>query len=74
MTDWTPLDRRTVAVAALVMAGMSVTAGVPIGIGIAGGSSVGIALLRQGTDDAGASALEPFATAVAAYLTDYAWS
>ncbi|TQM38201.1 PH domain-containing protein [Pseudonocardia cypriaca] len=45
MTGWTALDRRTVAVTALVVAGMSITAGVPIGIGIAGASSAGTAAL-----------------------------
>jgi putative membrane protein len=45
VTGWTTLDRRTVAVTALVVAGMSITAGVHIGIGIAGGSSVGTAVL-----------------------------
>ncbi len=44
-SDWTALDRRTVAVTALVMAGLSITAGVPIGIGIARNASVGAALL-----------------------------
>jgi putative membrane protein len=43
--DWTELDRRTVAVTALVMVGVSITAGLPTGIGIARGTSAGTALL-----------------------------
>jgi putative membrane protein len=45
VTGWTSLDRRTVAVTALVMVGVSVAAGVPTGIGIARGTSAGTALL-----------------------------
>lgn len=44
-TGWVALDRRTVAVTALVMAGVSVMAGLPTGIGIARGTSAGTALL-----------------------------
>jgi len=44
-TQWAKLDRRTVAVTALFMAGFAAGAGLPTGIGIAGGSSVGTALL-----------------------------
>jgi putative membrane protein len=45
VTGWEALDRRTVAVTALTMAGLATTAGVPVGIGIAGGRSVTTALL-----------------------------
>jgi putative membrane protein len=45
VTGWTALDRRTVAVTALVMVGVSITAGTPIGIGIARNTSIGTALL-----------------------------
>jgi putative membrane protein len=44
-SGWTALDRRTVAVTALLMVGVSITAGVPTGIGIARATSVGTALL-----------------------------
>ncbi|MHA6621466.1 PH domain-containing protein [Pseudonocardia sp. DLS-67] len=42
---WVALDRRTVAVTALVMVVVSITAGLPTGIGIARGTSAGTALL-----------------------------
>lgn len=42
--DWTRLDRRTVAVTALLMAGVSVGAGLPTGIGIARSTSIATAL------------------------------
>jgi putative membrane protein len=42
--QWEQLDRRTVAVTALLMAGVSVTAGLPTGFGIARGTSVTTAL------------------------------
>lgn len=45
MTGWAALDRRTVVVAALLMAGVSISAGVPTGIGIAQATSIGTALL-----------------------------
>lgn len=48
MTDpdegWSQLDRRTIAVTAIAMVGVSIAAGVPTVIGIAGGSSLGVAL------------------------------
>lgn len=42
---WTALDRRTVAVTALIVLGLSITAGVPIGVGIARAGHPGTALL-----------------------------
>ncbi len=45
VTGWSRLDRRTVAVTALLMAGVAIAAGVPTGIGIARDASVGTALL-----------------------------
>src|SRR5690606_13110645 len=45
VTGWAALDRRTVVVAALLMAGVSISAGVPTGIGIAQATSIGTALL-----------------------------
>lgn len=44
-SEWCTLDKRTVAVTALTLAGIALGAGVPTGIGIASGSSVGTALL-----------------------------
>lgn len=44
-SGWVALDRRTVAVTALVMVGVSIMAGLPTGIGIARGTSAGTALL-----------------------------
>jgi putative membrane protein len=43
--EWERLDRRTVAVTALLMAGVAVTAGLPTGYGIAGATSVATALM-----------------------------
>ncbi|AXB48038.1 PH domain-containing protein [Amycolatopsis albispora] len=41
---WQKLDRRTIYVSALVLAGVAVGAGVPTGIGIASANSLGVAL------------------------------
>ncbi|WP_228004235.1 PH domain-containing protein [Amycolatopsis sp. YIM 10] len=42
--SWRRLDRRTIYVSALVLAGVAVGAGVPTGIGIAAGNGLGVAL------------------------------
>ena len=42
---WAALDRRTVVVTAIVLAGVAVGAGLPTGFGIASGTSVGTALM-----------------------------
>jgi putative membrane protein len=44
VSDWQRLDRRTVAVTALVMLGVAFLAGVPTGLGLANGLGVGVAL------------------------------
>jgi putative membrane protein len=42
--DWHRLDKRTLGVTALTLAGVAIGAGVPTAIGIAGGKSLGLAL------------------------------
>jgi putative membrane protein len=44
MSDWQRLDRRTIAVTALFMLGVAFVAGVPTGVGMAGGLGIGVAL------------------------------